>query len=101
MEKEPISVTIRRIELDDIWFDGVGPLEAKALAREVELRMDKISKEKNTVDTIKVLLHTALYYAAQTYTKTNTAGAKTKSDDKQLDNVIEKLNHALNSLPLK
>ena len=101
MEKEPVSVNIRRIELDDIWFDGVGPLEAKALAREVELRMEKISKEKNTVDTIKVLLHTALYYAAQVYTKTNTAGAKNKNDDKQLDNVIEKLNHALNSLPLK
>ena len=101
MEREPISVTIRRIELDDIWFEGIGPLEAKSLALDVERRMDKISKERNTVDTIKVLLHTALYYAAQVYTKTNTAGAKNKSDDKQLDSAIEKLTHALNSLPMK
>lgn len=100
-DKEPVSVTVRRIELDDVWFEGLGPLEVKALAREVELRMEKMSKEKNTFDTFKLLLHAALYYAAQAYAKTNTAGAKNKDDGKQLDNAIEKLAHCLNSLPLK
>lgn len=100
-EKEPVSVTVRRIELDDVWFEGLGPLEVKAIAREVELRLEKISKEKNTFDTFKLLLHTALYYAVQSYTKANTAGSKNKDDNKQLDNAIEKLTHCLNSLPLK
>jgi len=100
-DKEPVSVVVRRIELDDVWFEGVGPLEVKAIAREVELRMEKMSKEKNTFDTFKLLLHAALYYAAQTYTKTNTAGTKNKEDTRQLDAAIDKLNHCLTSLPMK
>jgi len=100
-DKEPVSVTVRRIELDDVWFEGVGPLEVKAIAREVELRMEKMSKEKNTFDTFKLLLHAALYYAAQSYIKTNTAGTKTKDGNKQLDEAIEKLTHCLGSLPMK
>jgi hypothetical protein len=101
MEKEPVSVTVRRIELEEVWFEGLGPLEVKALAGEVELRLEKISKEKNTFDTFKLLGHAALFYAAQAYLKTNTAGTKTKEDTKQLDNAIEKLTNCLNSLPLK
>lgn len=100
-EKEPIAVTVRRIEVDDVWFDGLGPLEVKAIAREVELRLEKISKEKNTADTFKLLLHTALYYAVQAYTKTNTAGSRNQDENKQLDTAIEKLSSCLNSLPLK
>jgi hypothetical protein len=100
-EKEPVSVSIRRIELDDVWFEGLGPLEVKAVARDVELRLDKISKEKNTVDSFKLLAHAVLYYAVQSYAKTNSAGARHKDDSKQLDDAIEKLTHCLNSLPLK
>ncbi|MDR1684289.1 MAG: hypothetical protein LBR90_02355 [Elusimicrobiota bacterium] len=100
-EKQPVSVNIRRIELDDVWFDGVGPLEVKALARDVELRMEKISKDKNIADTFKILAHAALHYAVLAYSKTNTAGTKSKDENKQLDNAIEKLSHCLNGLPLK
>lgn len=99
-EKEPISVTVRRIELSDVWFEGLGPLEVQSLALELEQRLEKISKEKNTFDTFKLLLHAALYYAAQAYTRANTAGAKSKGDAKQLDDAIEKLASCLNSLPL-
>jgi hypothetical protein len=100
-EKEPLTVSIRRIELEDVWFEGFGPLEVKAIARDVELRLEKISKEKNTVDSFKLLAHAALYYAVQAYAKANTAGAKNTNDNKQLDDAIEKLAHCLNSLPLK
>jgi hypothetical protein len=100
-DKEPVSITVRRIEIDDVWFDGIGPLEVKAIARDVEMRIEKLSREKNTFDTFKLLLHAAMYYAAQAYGKTNSAGNKTKEDNKQLDTAIDKLTHALNSLPLK
>lgn len=100
-DKEGISITIRRIELEDVWFEGLGPLDVKLLGHEVERRIEKISKDRNTVDTLKVLLHTALYYAAQAHMKTAGAGAKNKDEARQLESAIEKLNHALSSLPLK
>ena len=100
-EKEPVSVTIRRIELDDVVFDSVGPLEIRAIAQDIELRIEKIAKDKNTFDTFKLLAHAALYYAVQSYTKANNAGSKNKDDGKQLDGAIEKLTHCLTSLPLK
>lgn len=100
-EKEPVNVTIRRIELEDVSFDNVGPLEIRAIAQDIELRIDKIAKEKNTFDTFKLLAHAALYYAVQSYTKANNAGARTKDDGKQIDGAIEKLSNCLSSLPLK
>jgi hypothetical protein len=71
------------------------------IARDVESRIEKISKDKNTVDTLKLLLHTIMHYAVKAHIKTNSAGNKTKEDNKQLDAAIEKLDRALNSLPLK
>lgn len=100
-EKEPVNVTIRRIELEDVSFDNVGPLEIRAIAQDIELRIDKIAKEKNTFDTFKLLAHAALYYAVQSYTKANNAGTRNKDDGKQIDGAIEKLSNCLNSLPLK
>ncbi|MDR0953689.1 MAG: hypothetical protein LBM71_05920 [Elusimicrobiota bacterium] len=100
-EKETTSVTIRRITLDDVWFEGLGPLEIKAIASDIEARMDKISKDKNIFDSFKLFLHTALYYAAKSYSKNSVASVKTKDETKQLDAAIEKLSHCLNSLPLK
>ena len=100
-EKEPVNVTIRRIELEDVSFDNVGPLEIRAIAQDIELRIDKIAKEKNTFDTFKLLAHAALYYAVQSYTKANNAGTRNKDDGKQIDGAIEKLSNCLSSLPLK
>jgi hypothetical protein len=100
-EKEPVCVSIHKIELDEVVFDEVGPLEIRAIAQDVESRMEKISKEKNTFDTFKLLAYTALYYAVQSYTKANSAGSKNKDDGRQLDNAIEKLSNCLNRLPLK
>lgn len=101
-EKEPVTVSIRRIELEDVVFENVGPLEIRAIAQDIELRIEKIAKDRNTADTFKLLAHTALYYAVQSYTKANSSGqGRSREDSKQLDSVIEKLNNCLNSLPLK
>ena len=101
MEREPVNVSIRRIELEDVAFDGLGPLEIKAIASEIEQRINDFAKKRNTPDTFKLLAYAALFYAVQAYTKTNTAGTKTKEDTRQLDAALEKLNHCLASLPMK
>ena len=100
-KQEPVTVTVKRIELDNVTLEGLGPLDVNALAREIENKMDQISKEKHTMDTFKVLLHTALFYAAKAYTKSNNEEQKNKAGEKQLDSAIEKLTLALNRLPLK
>lgn len=100
-KQEPVTVTVKRIELDNVTLEGLGPLDVNALAREIENKMDQISEEKHTVDTFKVLLHTALFYAAKVYTKSNNEEQKNKAGEKQIDSAIEKLTLALNRLPLK
>ena len=99
--QDPVTVTIKRIELDNVTLEGLGPLDVSALAREIENKMDQISEEKHTVDNFKVLLYTALFYAAKAYTRNNNDEQKNKAGEKQLDSAIEKLNLALNRLPLK
>jgi hypothetical protein len=94
-EKEPLSVTINRIPVDDVWFEGLGPLEVEAIVQEVNQLMAKFSIERGVG--FQLFAYTILYYAVQAYIKSNTTVAKTKENDKQLDKAIEKLNNCLQS----
>ena len=98
---ESITLTIKGTVLDDVYFEGLGPLELNTLAVSVENQIDKISREKRTVDTFKLFLYTALYFAAQAYKKNETASSKKQDEQDQLDIAIDKLSSALNRLPLE
>ena len=100
-KQEPVTVTIKRIELDDVVLEGLGPLDVNALAREIEKMMYHLLEEKHTVENFKIFLNTTLFYAAKAYMKNNNEEQKSKAGEKQLDSAIEKLNLALNRLPLK
>lgn len=98
---ESISLTIKGVTLDDVYFENLGPLEVNSLAAMVENQINKISKQKQIVDSFKLLLHTALYFAAQAYSKNETASSKRQDEQEQLDIAIDKLSSALNRLPLE
>ena len=98
---ESITLTIKGITLNDVYFEELGPLEINSLARAVENQIDKISREKKVVDSFQLLLHTALYFAAQAYAKNETAGSKKQDEQEQLDIAIDKLSSALNRLPVE
>lgn len=100
-KQEPVTVTIKRIELRDVVLEGLSPLDITALAKEVENKMEEISDKKNTVDSFKLALYAALFYAAKAYSKDNTAQRRSKTEERQLDSAIDKLTMALERLPLK
>lgn len=100
-EREPITLTIKRIQLEDVWFEDVGAMELSAIAKDIENRFDKISKEKNILSTLPLFAHVALYYAVKNYSRTNTSGLKDKNRDRAIDNAIERLSNCLNGLPMK
>lgn len=98
---ESITLTIKGITLPEVYFEDLGPLEINSLARAVEAQIDKVSREKKTVDTFKLFLYTALHFAAQAYTKNETAGSKKQDEQEQLEVALDKLSSALNRLPLE
>ena len=100
-KNESITLTIKGVTLDDVYFENLGPLEVNSLAASVENQINKISREKKVLDTFKLLLYTALHFAAQAYNKNETASSKKQDEQDQLDIAIDKLSSALNRLPLE
>ena len=98
---ERMTLTIKGITLDDVYFENLGPLEINALAADVENQINKISVEKKTLDVFKLFLYTALHFAAQAYIKNETASSKKQDEQEQLDIAIDKLSSALSKLPLE
>ena len=100
-KNESMTLTIKGVELDDVYFENLGPLEINALAATVENQINKISIEKKTLDVFKLFLYTALHFAAQAYSKNETASSKKQDEQEQLDIAIDKLSSALSRLPLE
>lgn len=100
-KNESVTLTIKGITLPDVYFEELGPLEVNSLASAVENQIDIISREKKTLDTFKLFLYTALHFAAQAYSKNETASSKKQDEQEQLDIAIDKLSSALNRLPLE
>lgn len=99
-QPETVNITIKRIELRNVSLEGLGPLDVAALAKEIEKKMEEISKERNMHDTYKLALYAALFYAGKVYSKNGQNEKKDRADEKQLDAAIDKLTFALNRLPL-
>ena len=100
-KKDSLTVTIYKTELKDVSFENLGPLEINSLARAVENKIYEIANEKQIADTFKLFLYTALYFAAEAYSKGETASTKKQDDQEQLDIAIDKLSSALDRLPLE
>jgi|GEM_PF-2695180 hypothetical protein len=98
---ESMTLTIKGFTLEDVYFENLGPLEVNSLAAMVENKIDQISVEKRVVDTMKLFLHTALYFAAQAYSNGENASSKKQDQEEQLDIAIDKLSSALSRLPLE
>ncbi len=98
---ERMTLTIKGVTLDDVYFENLGPLEVNALAATVENQINKISVERQTLDVFKLFLYTALHFAAQAYSKNETASSKKQDEQEQLDIAIDKLSSALSKLPLE
>ncbi len=100
-KSESMTLTIKGFTLEDVYFEDLGPLEVNSLAAMVENKIDQIAVEKRVVDTMKLFLHTALYFAAQAYSNRANASEKKQDQEEQLDIAIDKLSSALSRLPLE
>jgi len=98
---ESMSLTIKGITLDDVYFEDLGPLEVNSLAAMVENQINQIARDKKTLDAFKLFLYTALHFAAQAYKKNEIAGSRKQDEQEQLDIAIDKLSSALSRLPLE
>ena len=96
-----MTLTIKGITLDDVYFENLGPLEVNSLAAMVENQINKVARDKKTLDTFKLFLYTALHFAAQAYSKNETASSRKQDEQEQLDIAIDKLSSALSRLPLE
>jgi cell division protein ZapA (FtsZ GTPase activity inhibitor) len=96
-----VPVTIRRIGLDNVSFEGIEPMEIASLAADIEKKMEQIALERKTADTIKLALYVTLEYAAAAYLKNMTSDVKSKEASQQLDEAIIKLRGCLEKTPSK
>lgn len=100
-KNESMTLTIKGVVLEDVYFENLGPLEINSLAATVENQINQIARDKKTLDTFKLFLYTALHFAAQAYSKSENVSSKKQDEQDQLDIAIDKLSSALNRLPLE
>ena len=92
MAKEIVQVEIKRIPLD-IETTELGAVELTDLAATVEKYMQGLDE----IDTLKQALITALHFAAVAYLQRQNDGGKRKEEESRVDDLIVKLQSALNS----
>lgn len=93
MPKDILTIEIKRIPLE-IEDSGLGMIELTDLASQVERFMLQL-QEDGEIDTLKQALKAALFFAAQAYLNSQSAGGKKKEEDARLDSLITKLTHEL------
>ena len=91
MAKEIVQVEIKRIPLD-IETTELGAVELTGLAATVEKYMQGLDE----IDTLKQALITALHFAAVAYLQRQNDGGKRKEEESRVDDLIVKLQSALN-----
>ena len=92
MAKEIVQVEIKRIPLD-IETTELGAVELTDLAATVEKYMQGLDE----IDTLKQALITALHFAAVAYLQRQNDGGKRKEEESRVDDLIIKLQSALNA----
>ena len=92
MAKEIVQVEIKRIPLD-IETTELGAVELTDLAATVEKYMQGLDE----IDTLKQALITALHFAAVAYLQRQNDGGKRKDEESRVDDLIVKLQSALNA----
>ncbi|MDY3910720.1 hypothetical protein [Candidatus Avelusimicrobium fimicolum] len=92
MAKEIVQVEIKRIPLD-IETTELGAVELTDLAATVEKYMQGLDE----IDTLKQALITALHFAAVAYLQRQNDGGKRKEEESRVDDLIVKLQSALNA----
>ena len=92
MAKEIVQVEIKRIPLD-IETTELGAVELTDLAATVEKYMQNLDE----IDTLKQALMTALHFAAVAYLQRQNDGGKRKEEESRVDDLIVKLQSALNA----
>lgn len=92
MAKEIVQVEIKRILLD-IETTELGAVELTDLAATVEKYMQGLDE----IDTLKQALITALHFAAVAYLQRQNDGGKRKEEESRVDDLIVKLQSALNA----
>lgn len=92
MSKEIVQVEIKRIPLD-IETTELGAVELTDLAATVEKYMQGLDE----IDTLKQALITALHFAAVAYLQRQNDGGKRKEEESRVDDLIVKLQSALNA----
>lgn len=79
---EDKSVTIMRIPLGDVRYKGISRNELAGIVKEIERRLEKVSKRRETVDTFKILMHALLDSAVEEYRRNiKERGLNYPSDD--------------------
>ena len=92
MANEIVQVEIKRIPLD-IETTELGAVELTDLAATVEKYMQGLDE----IDTLKQALITALHFAAVAYLQRQNDGGKRKEEESRVDDLIVKLQSALNA----
>ena len=92
MAKEVVQVEIKRSPLD-IETTELGAVELTDLAATVEKYMQGLDE----IDTLKQALITALHFAAVAYLQRQNDGGKRKEEESRVDDLIVKLQSALNA----
>ena len=92
MAKEIVEVEIKRIPLE-IEAGELGAVELADLASTVEQYMQGLDE----IDTLKQALIAALHFAAQAYLQRQNDGGKRREEESRVDDLIVKLQSALNA----
>ncbi len=96
MAKNTVTVEIKGIPVD-VEIPELGYVEITDLATQVEQEMRRELEENDVIDTLKQALTVALKFAAKSYLNEQTAGGKQQEESGRVDQLIGKLQSALDA----
>lgn len=85
------NLEIKKIRLDDVEIKDVTSLELRQIAKDVEIRMQKIQSEKGVVNTLNQALLVALEYASQSYSNEQKEGGQKLADEQRVTELIHRI----------
>jgi cell division protein ZapA (FtsZ GTPase activity inhibitor) len=92
---ENVEISIRGRKMV-ISAEGLTSFEISSIVKKIEEEMKRIEEENDVVDTFKQLMLVSIKYAMESYKKDKLEKTKNLANENKLEEVIEKMEEALN-----
>lgn len=85
------NLEIKKIRLENVEISNITDFELKQIAKDIEIKMQKLQSEKGVINTLNQALIVALEYASQTYSSEQREGGQKRDEEQRVTELIHRI----------